>query len=223
MSRQSKSEPNQNSFTRSQLHEYFRDRYTPEQVNRALELLAQDGAEVDAHGDSFSFDITEELEEIFKAIGSALGAQKSLSQPTDVLAVAGEAAKIAAQFSTHANPQLMASMIKIVAEQSIAEAVALTQIRSQVIEEVLKQGDLAIAQSLLNRGNETANYIQGLAGDRARINKMTANYGVSFDIDGFLTEAKQLTATVKKSVGAIAPANHQTFDVDAFLLEAGEI
>lgn len=208
-------------FTLEQLHEYFSDRYTPEQVNRALDILAQNGADIDINSNQFSLDITEELEEIFKAVGAALDNQKKIGQSEELTVM--EASAIASKYSQHSNPQLMAAMIRLVTEEAIAEGAALTQIKSHVLGQVLQQGDAAIAQSLLGRNQQTINYVQALASSPGQINKMLSGYGVqSVDVDAFLIEVRGNSAGVKKAVQAIAPAQEKTFDIDAFLLEAGE-
>ncbi|MBW4674705.1 MAG: hypothetical protein KME52_11945 [Desmonostoc geniculatum HA4340-LM1] len=209
-------------FTLEQLHEYFADRYTPEQVNRALQILADNGADIDINSNQFSLDITEELEEIFKAVGAALNNQKKLGQSEDLTVI--EANAIASKFSQHSNPQLMAAMIRVVTEEAIAQGAALTQIKSHVLGQVLQQGDLAIAQSILSRGQQTSNYIQELVNDGSRLNKTIAGYGVEeVDIDAFLDEVRGNSTKVKSTVvKAIAPSPNKNFDIDAFLLEAGE-
>ncbi len=208
-------------FTLEQLHEYFSDRYTPEQVNRALCILAENGADIDPNGGEFSLDITEELEGIFKAVGAALDNQKKLGQSEEMTVI--EADAIASKFSQHSNPQLMAAMIRVVTEEAIAQGAALTQIKSHVLGKVLQQGDLAIAQSMLSRGKQTSTYLQELATDGDRLNKMALGYGVEeVDVDAFLEEVRGNSSQVKNSVKAIAPSQAHDFDVNAFLLEAGQ-
>lgn len=221
MSKQSKPEVPSNSFTRSELHNYFNGTYSPEQVDRALVILAQNGADIDPNGDQFSLDITEELEEIFKAVGVALDNQKKLGGNQDQTLTVIEATQIAAQRSPHANPELIAAMIRIVTEEAIALGTGLTQIRSQVLEKVLQQGDHLIAKSILNRGQQSTHYIQNLAGDSDRLNSIMSGYGVNptIDIDAFLLESRQQTEEVKTAVSAIAPAPKSDFDIDQFLLE----
>ncbi|MBW4677691.1 MAG: hypothetical protein KME52_27935 [Desmonostoc geniculatum HA4340-LM1] len=208
-------------FSREQLHEYFSDRYTDAQVNRALEIFAQNGADIDPSGNEFSLDITEELEEIFKAVGAALNNQRKLGQSEELTVI--EASAIASKFSQHSSPQLMAAMIRVVTEEAITQGAALIQIKSQVLERVLEQGDMAIARSILNRGQQTSTYIQDLASDSSRINKMTAGYGVDrVDIDAFLEEVRGNSDRTKNGVKALVPSQNKDFDVDAFLLEAGQ-
>ncbi|MBN3993846.1 MAG: hypothetical protein HWQ36_26030 [Nostoc sp. NMS2] len=208
-------------FSIEQLHEYFSDRYTPEQVNRALQILAENGANIDINSNEFSLDITEELEEIFKAVGAALNNQKKLGQSEELTVI--EANAIASKFSQHSNPQLMAAMIRVVTEEAIAQGAALTQIKSHVLGRILEQGDMAIAQSILNRGQQTSSYIQELANDGDRLNKMTARYGVeTVDVEAFLAEVRGNSQEVKSTVKTIAPVSEKDFDIEAFLLEAGE-
>lgn len=206
------------NFTREQLHEYFSSSYTPEQVNRALQILAENGADIDPDGDEFSLDITEELEKIFTDVGAALDNQRKLGQVEE----SGIVETIASKFSQHSNPQLMAAMIRMLVEEAVVQGAALTQIKSQVLEQVLQQGDLAIAQSLLNRGKQTSEFVQALVNDRDRLNKMAEGYGVeTVDIDAFLLEVQSNSNSVKNAVKAISPAPDKDFDIDAFLLEAG--
>jgi hypothetical protein len=54
-------------FTLEQLLEYFSDRYTHEQVMKALQIMAESRDDIDINADEFSPDITEELEDIFNA------------------------------------------------------------------------------------------------------------------------------------------------------------
>ncbi|MBD2254635.1 hypothetical protein [Nostoc parmelioides] len=209
-------------FTRQQLHEYFGDRYLPEQVNQALIILADNGAEIDAYGTEFSLEITDELEKIFDAVGAALNNQKNLGHQDQVLTVM-EANAIASKFSQHSNPQLMAAMIRVVTEEAIAQGAALTQIKSHVLERVLEQGDLTIAQSIFNRGQQTSSYVQELANNNARIDKMIAGYGIeTVDVDAFLIEVRGNSDDVKNTLKTLASAANKTFDIDAFLLEVGE-
>lgn len=211
-------------LTLEQLHEYFADTYTAEQVNRALEILKENGADIDIESGQFSLEITEELEEIFKAVGLALENQKRLGEgQVDQTLTVLEASAIASQFSPHSNPQLMAAMIRLVTEEAIAQGSALVQLKSRVLGQVLDQGDMAIAQSLLGRTQQTNSFVHGLVSDDERVGKMLEGYGVKpVDVSVFLEEVRSGTSEVKKSVQAIAPSSHKTFDIDAFLLEAGE-
>ncbi|MBW4566020.1 MAG: hypothetical protein KME32_34075 [Mojavia pulchra JT2-VF2] len=210
-----------NFFTLEQLHEYFADRYTREQVNRALSILVQDGADIDINSNQFSLDITEELEEIFKAVGEALDNQKKLGLPKEMAVL--EANAIASKFSQHSNPKLIAAMIRVVAEEAVAQGAALTRIKSHVLGRVLEQGDMEIAQSILNRGKGTSSYIQELANSDERIDRIISGYGIeTVDVDAFLMEVQTNSDDVKNSVNALAHAPSKTFDIDAFLLEAGQ-
>ncbi|MBD2492611.1 hypothetical protein [Aulosira sp. FACHB-615] len=210
-------------FTRKDLHDYFASQYEPEIVDRALLIFAENGADIDPYGDDFSLDITEQLEDTFKLIDRELGRQKKLEQGQSLTTIEAEA--IASQFSTHANPQLMAAMIRLVTEEAIAQGAALAQIKSQVLGKVLEQGDLEIAKSLLGRTQQTSNFVVELANDRDRINEMVAGYGIKQEpdlLDAFLEEVRGNSGGVKSAVKAIAPAQDKEFDLDAFLLEAGK-
>ncbi|ALF52213.1 hypothetical protein ACX27_04075 [Nostoc piscinale CENA21] len=219
------------SFTREKLYEYFASDYTPEIVDRALIIFAQNGADIDPHGDEFSFEITEQLEDTFKQINRELGKQNRLEQGQPLTAIETQAMSAttpsgnASKFSTHSNPQLMAAMIRLVTEEAIAQGAALSQIKSQVIGKVLEQGDLEIAKSLLGRTQQTSNFVIELANDRDRVKKMIAGYGINQEpdvLDAFLEEVRGNSDGVKMAVKAIAPSQEKEFDLDAFLLEAGK-
>lgn len=212
------------NFTREQLHEYFADSYQPEQVNRALQILAEDKEypNFDPTGDEFSPDITSELEEIFNAVGVALDNQQKLGQSQELTVV--EAGAIAAKYSQHSNPKIVAAMIRMVVEEGIDIGSSLSRIKNKAVEETLKKGDLELAKSLFERNTGTSGFIQQLAGNDQRIDKMLSGYGIgndAIDVDAFLVEVRGNSEVVKQSVKAIAPAAKQTFDIDAFLLEAG--
>ncbi|WP_193200956.1 hypothetical protein [Nostoc sp. MG11] len=219
-------------FTKEQLIEYFSDRYTSEQVFEALQIMKDNGADVDPLGDEFSFDITEELDRIFEAIGAAIDSQNKLpaSEHSPALVIQ-EATQLAASYSSRINQQMMAAMIRTVTQGAISEANSLLQIRAKVIERVLSAGNQEIAECLHQESLESANYLRTLAGDDTRIDKLLAGYGLTtttdIDIEAFLQEVKAGASQVKSDVKALAcdiasigPQNNcQVFDVDAFLLE----
>lgn len=80
-------EQKMSSFTRAQLHEYFDTRFTPEQVDKALQILSENGAEIDPNTDEFSIEVTDELEKIFDAVGVAVDNQKKLGQSQESTAI----------------------------------------------------------------------------------------------------------------------------------------
>lgn len=210
----------ENYFTREQLHEYFSDRFLPEQVNKALEILANQGeVKFDPHGDQFSIDITSQLEEVFNVVGAALESQKSLGNPEHEQITKLDQGAV---YSQHSNPALVAAITRMIVEQTIEDGMALNAIRSKVMDKVLEQGDMVLAQSIQQRGVNTSGLLQTLASDDSKINTMLGGYGVQkINIDAFLEEVRGNTLAVKESVRAIAPTP-KTFDIDAFLLEAGK-
>lgn len=219
MARRQEEQEQGNFFNREELHQYFGDRYSPEQVNKALQILAENSeANFDPHGNKFSVDITSALEEVFAAVGAALEAQKTLESPSEQITKLEQGGI----YSQHSNPALVAAVARMIVEEGIREGTALVNLKSKVIGQVLEQGDLTIARSIKERGNGTSGFLQALANDTQKINTMLSGYGVDvIDVDAFLDEVRSDAGAVKESVRAIAPTP-KTFDVDAFLLEAGK-
>lgn len=209
------------TFTRSQLYEYFGDRYSREQIDNSLVIMARNGARIDPYADEFSDDITEELEGIFNAVGQALNNQQQLGQSDEI--TVKQASELAAQYSQHSSPQLMAAMIKMAVQDGIRKASAINQIKNHVFNRVLEQGDAELVQSVLTGNNQTTDLLIEWANDGSRVDKMLNNYGIQpVDIDAFLLEVNGNSASVKQAVKAISPKAKTTIDIDAFLLEAGD-
>ncbi|MBD2457729.1 hypothetical protein H6G80_27115 [Nostoc sp. FACHB-87] len=209
------------TFTRSQLYEYFGERYSPEQIDNSLMIMAQNGAKIDPDAEEFSDDITEELEGIFNAVGEALNNQQQLGQSDEI--TVKQASKLAAQYSRHSSPQLMAAMIKMAVQDGIRKAAAINQIKNHVFNRVLEQGDAELVNSVRTGNNQTTDLLMEWANDGERVDKMLGNYGIKpVDIDAFLLEVNGEIAGTKAAVKAIAPKSKTTIDIDAFLLEAGE-
>lgn len=212
-------------FTRQELHEYFAARYPAEQIDKALFIFAENGAELDPTGDRFSLSITEELEEVLKIASKAIEDQKQLGevQPDETLTVLESQEAIASQFSVHSNPDLIAAMVKLVAQEGVELGSLLTQIKSSALGKTLKQGNLEIVKSLFDGTQQTTSCVRELVASDEQINKMLKGYGVEVvNVNEFLDEVRQTTIGVKNSVKAIAPAREQNFDMEAFLLEAGD-
>lgn len=66
-------------FSKDELIAYFADRYTEEQIIKAVRILAEKREDINPDGNEFSEAIIEELELIFNAIGAAVDQQKKLS------------------------------------------------------------------------------------------------------------------------------------------------
>jgi hypothetical protein len=213
---------NDEFFTRQELHDYFAGRYQPEQIDKALFIFAQNGAELDPDGDRFSLSITEQLEEILKAVGKALENQKQLGaqQPDETLTVL-EAQAIASKYSPHSSPKLIAAMVRLVTEEAIEIGSLLTQIKSDALGKTLEQGNLEIVRSLFSGAQQTTNYVRNLTTNDEQRNKILKRYGIEpVDINGFLEEVREKYPGVKNAVKALAPSEEKTFDMEAFLLEA---
>ncbi|HEY9798829.1 MAG TPA: hypothetical protein V6D25_00605, partial [Leptolyngbyaceae cyanobacterium] len=157
-------------FTIEQLHEYFADRYTPEQVNRALQIFKENGADIDIESGQFSLEITEELEGIFKAVDTALDNQKKLGQADETLTVL-EAQSLASRYSPHSSPKLIAAMVRLVTEEAIELGSLLTQIKSDALGKTLEQGNLEIARSLFNGTRQATSYVRDLSTNDEKRNK----------------------------------------------------
>lgn len=221
---ESETPANNEFFTRQELHDYFAGRYLAEQIDRALIIFAENGAELNPNGDRFSLSITEELEEILKAVGKALENQKQLGvqQPDETLTVL-EAQAIASKYSPHSSPKLIAAMVRLVTEEAIELGSLLTQIKSDALEKTLEQGNLEIARSLFNGTRQATSYVRDLSTNDEKRNKMLSGYGVErVDIEAFFDEVRASSQGVKDAVKAIKPAQEKIFDMEAFLLEAGD-
>jgi hypothetical protein len=211
-------------FTREDLFLYFGDRFSEEKILQALEELAKVDAAIDPDAIEFHGSIVERMEQIFKVIDDAIASAKQLSaaadEPQEMIFTS---AVNLASASSPANSQIMAAMIRIVAQGAISEAIALQQIRNKVFEKVLGDGNGAIASQLYGDSQQTTAYLRELVNDDTRINKMLSGFGVqpSFDADAFLVEVLGSASQVKEDVKAISPAMKPAFDVEAFLLEAG--
>ncbi|MBD2441379.1 hypothetical protein [Nostoc sp. FACHB-110] len=209
------------AFTRSQIYEYFGDRYSREQIDNSLLIMAHNGAQIDPLAEEFSDDITEELEGIFDAVGQALNNQQQLGQSEEI--TIKQASELAARYSRHSSPQLMAAMIKMAVQDGIKKAAAINQIKNHVFNRVLEQGDAELVQSIFTGNNQTTDLLMEWANDGSRVDKMLDNYGIHpVDIDAFLEEVNGNSASVKQAVKAITPKPKSTINIDAFLLEAGE-
>jgi hypothetical protein len=212
-------------FTREDLFLYFGDRFSEEKILQALQELAKVDTDIDPDAIEFHGSIVERMEQIFKVIDDAIVSAKQLSaaddEPQEMIFTS---AVNLASASSPANSQIMAAMVRIVAQGAISEAIALQQIRTKVFEKVLGDGNGAIAQHLHNESQETTAYLRELAGDDTRIDKMLSGFGVNkaIDVDAFLIEVLGSAAQVKKDVKALSPAIKPAFDVEAFLLEAAE-
>ncbi|MEW6496894.1 MAG: hypothetical protein AB1589_30890 [Cyanobacteriota bacterium] len=212
-------------FTSEELFEYFSDRFSPAQIQEALEELAKHDTTINPEGSEFPTSITERLEQVFQIATDAIASAKQLSAATDEpqSAIFQQAVNLAST-SSPANSQVMAAMIRIVAQGAISEAIALQQIRTKVFEKVMGDGNGAIASHLHNESQQTTAYLRELANDDERIDKMLSGFGVNpgISVDAFLVEVLGSARQVREDVKALSPAMKPAFDVDAFLLESGQ-
>lgn len=212
-------------FTKEQLFEYFSDRYTDVQVIEALRVMRDHGSDVDPDSDSFSPDITEELEKVFELAGFAINSQKHLPASEQEASAIQQATEMAANIIPNVNRQMMAGMIRVVMSGAVAQANAIATLEAKVFQRALDHTRGAFANSFLQQTQHSTEYLRLLSDNDKQINKLLAGYGVeTVDVDAFLSEVKSLTPQVKSDVQnfkSLAPADN-TFSIDAFLEEMGE-
>ena len=212
-------------FTKAQLIEWFSDRYTDVQVIDALRVMRDHGAEVDPDSDSFSPDITEELEKVFELAGAAINSQKHLPASEQEASAIQQATNMGKSIIPNVNHQMMAGMIRVVMSGAVAQANAIATLEAKVFQRALDHSRGVVANSFLEQTQYSTEYLRELSDNDGQINKLLAGYGVeTVDVDAFLSEVKALTPQVKSDVrnfksGASADIS---FSIDAFLEEMGE-
>jgi hypothetical protein len=212
-------------FTREEVVEYFKDRYSDVQVIEALRIMRDHGAEVDPEGDEFSPDITEELEKVFELAGAAINSHLHLPASEQESSAIQQATNMAASIIPNVNHQMMAGMIRVVMNGAVAQANALATLEAKVFQRALDHSRGVVANSFLEQTQYSTEYLRSLSDNDGQINKLLAGYGVeTVDVDAFLSEVKALTPQVKSDVrnfksGASANTG---FSIDAFLEDMGQ-
>jgi hypothetical protein len=212
-------------FTREEVVEYFKDRYTDVQVTQALRIMRDHGADVDPDSDEFSPDITEELEKVFELAGAAINNHLHLPASEQEASAIQQATNMAASIIPNVNHQMMAGMIRVVMNGAVAQANAIAQLEAKVFQRALDHNRGTVANSFLEQTQHSTEYLRELSLNDGQINKLLAGYGVeTVDVDAFLSEVKALTPQVKSDVRNFnyAAAADTSFSIDAFLEEMGE-
>lgn len=185
-------------FSKDELIAYFADRYTEEQIIKAVKILAEKREDINPDGNEFSEAIIEELESIFNAIGAAVDQQKKLAGNDPGGKIEIREVGAIAQESLIAQDILIPEEVLMVIAQTMVHGVLeqvniLSDISEQVLLNSLQARQRQIAENLANKIVEGVKQTQETFSESnvQKIVNAVAPEVNPFDVDTFINQFKE--------------------------------
>jgi hypothetical protein len=199
-------------FSREELFEYFEFNYSRDQIEKALYIFSEHSSDFDPQAEEFPTTITEQLEQIFNVVETAVAQKRALNGAEDCRDIA----QIQSDCITIANAQSLLIPNEIfdsMTQLLIGEGIAQAAIQHRIVNEVRRETLSQLQKNELSELNQdTATriaQITALFSDPKTLDKILADYG--------LENKSEFNA----GLNHLANESTSDFDVDAFFAEKG--